>query len=138
MAATAPLKEDRTDLDLKLADEDFDVTHSGSGDRFTVKFTMEGAGPLELQNLLRLRLAAVRVQVTRIGMTMSLCGVEAGREAEVFTELETAIDDINKLRRRASNERERSPAATEAAGVVAEDRLEKVRDGFRTARASRP
>jgi hypothetical protein len=71
-------------------------------------------------------------------MAMSLCGVEAGREAEVFTELETSIDDINKLRRWARNERERSSAATGAAGVVAEDRLGKVRDGFRTARASRP
>jgi hypothetical protein len=63
MAATSPFKEDRTDLDLKLADEDFDVTHSGSGDRFTVKFAIEGTDLLELQNLLRLRLAAVRVQV---------------------------------------------------------------------------
>jgi hypothetical protein len=136
MAATAPWKEDRTDLDLKLADEDFDVTHSGSGDRFTVKFTMEGADLLELQNFLRLRLAAVRVQVTRIGMTMSLCGVEAGREGEVFAELETAIDEVNKLRQRARDERQRSQSATDAAGVIAEERLETVRDMFRAARAS--
>jgi hypothetical protein len=138
MAATAPLKEDRTDLDLKLGDEDFDVTHSGSGNRFTVRFTMEGADLLELQNLLRLRLAALRVQVTRVGMTMSLCGVEAGREGEVFAELETAIDEVNKLRQRARDERQRSQSATDAAGIIAEERLGKVQDGFRAARASRP
>jgi hypothetical protein len=97
---------------------------------------MEGADLLELQNFLRLRLAAVRVQVTRIGMTMSLCGVEAGREAEVYTELETAIDEVNKLRQRARDERQRSQSATDAAGVIAEERLETVRDMFRAARAS--
>jgi hypothetical protein len=137
MAAIAPSKEDRS-LDLKLVDEDFDVTHSGSGDTFTVKFTMEGADLLELQNVLRPRLAAVGVQgVTRVGMTMSLYGVEAGREDEVFAELENAIDEVNELRQRARDERQRSQSATDAAGVIAEERLGKVQDGFRTARASR-
>lgn len=138
MAANAPPQEDRS-VDLKLVDEDFDVTHSGSGESFTVKFTMEGADLLELQNMLRPRLAAVGVRgITRVGMTMSLYGVEAGREGEVFAELENAIDEVNKLRRRASDERRRSQSADDAAGVVAEKRLGKVQDGFRSARAARP
>jgi hypothetical protein len=138
MAANAPSQEDRS-VDLKLVDEDFDVTHSGSGDSFTVKFSMEGADLLELQNLLRPRLAAVGVRgITRVGMTMSLYGVEAGREGEVFAELEKAIDEVNKLRRRASDERRRSESADDAAGVVADKRLGKVRDGFRSARATKP
>jgi hypothetical protein len=137
MAANAPSQEDRS-VDLKLVDEDFDVTHSGSGDSFTVKFSMEGADLLELQNLLRPRLAAVGVRgITRVGMTMSLYGVEAGREGEVFAELEKAIDEVNKLRRRASDERRRSESADDAAGVVADKRLGKVRDGFRSARATK-
>ena len=138
MAANAPSQEDRS-VDLKLVDEDFDVTHSGSGDSFTVKFTMEGADLLELQNMLRPRLAAVGVRgITRVGMTMSLYGVEAGREGEVFTELENAIDEVNTLRRRASDEHRRSQSADDAAGVVAEKRLGKVQDGFRSARAAKP
>jgi hypothetical protein len=138
MAANAPSQEDRS-VDLKLVDEDFDVTHSGSGESFTVKFAMEGADLLELQNMLRPRLAAVGVRgITRVGMTMSLYGVEAGREGEVFAELENAIDDVNKLRRRASDARRRSQSADDAAGVVAEKRLGKVQDGFRSARAGKP
>ena len=39
MAAIAPSKD--RGLDLNLADEDFDVTHSGPGDTCTVKITME-------------------------------------------------------------------------------------------------
>lgn len=138
MAANAPSQEDRS-VDLKLVDEDFDVTHSGSGESFTVKFTMEGADLLELQNMLRPRLAAVGVRgITRVGMTMSLYGVEAGREGEVFAELENAIDEVNTLRHRASDERRRSQSADDAAGVVAEKRLGKVQDGFRSARTAKP
>jgi hypothetical protein len=138
MAAIAPSKENRG-LDLRLVDEDFDVTHSGSGNSFTVRFTMEGADLLELQNVLRPRLAAVGVRgVTRVGMTMSLYGVEAGREDEVFAALENAIVEVNTRRERARDERLRSQSATDAAGVVAGERLGKVQDGFRTARAARP
>ena len=137
MAANAPPQEDRS-VDLKLVDEDFDVTHSGSGESFTVKFTMEGADLLELQNMLRPRLAAVGVRgITRVGLTMSLYGVEAGREGEVFAELENAIDEVNTLRRRAGDERRRSQSADDAAGAVAEKRLGKVQDGFRSARAAK-
>ncbi len=121
--------------DLRLADTDPEVTHSGSGDRFTVKFTMEGVDLLEMQNVLAPRLAAVGVErISGFGMTMSLYGVEAGREGEVFHELESAIVDVNRLRESARDERERSRSAAEAAEVLAEGRLEKVRDGFHAAR----
>jgi len=100
---------------------------------------MEGADLLELQNVLRPRLAAVGVRgVTRVGMTMSLYGVEAGREDEVFAALENAIDEVNTRRKRARDERVRSQSASDAADVVAGERLGKVQDGFRTARAARP
>jgi hypothetical protein len=123
--------------DLRLAGTDPEVSHSGSGDRFTVKFTMEGVDLLELQNILAPRLAAVGVErISRFGMTMSLHGVEAGRESEVFHELETAIEDVNRRRENARDERERSRSAAEAADALAEGRLEKVRDGFQAARES--
>jgi hypothetical protein len=135
MATITPSTDSQADL--KLADKDPEITHSGSGDRFTVKFTMEGVDLLELENVLGPRLAAVGVErISRFGMTMSLHGVEAGREGEVFHELETAIEDVNGLRESARDERERSRAAAEAADALAEGRLEKVRDGFHVARES--
>jgi hypothetical protein len=133
MATNAP--STKSQAGLKLADKDPEVAHSGSGDRFTVKFTMEGVDLLELQNVLAPRLAAVGVErISRDGMTMSLHGVEAGREGEVFHELETAIEDVNRTRENVRAERERSRSATEAAEAVAEGRLENVRDRFRAAR----
>ena len=42
--------------DLKLVDTDPEVTPSGSGDRFTVRFTMKGVHPVDLQNVLSRRL----------------------------------------------------------------------------------
>jgi hypothetical protein len=135
MATITPSTERQADL--KLADTDPAVTHSGSGDRFTVKFTMEGVDLQELQNVLTPRLAAVGVErISRFGMTISLHGVEAGREGEVFHELEAAIEDVNRLRESARDERERSRSANEAADALAEGRLEKVRDGFHAARES--
>ncbi len=123
MATITPSTEPQADL--RLANKDPEVTHSGSGDRFTVKFTMEGVALLELQNVLEPRLAAVGVErISRFGMTISLHGVEAGREGEVFPELETAIEDVNRLRESARGERERSRAAAEAADALAEGRLE--------------
>jgi hypothetical protein len=135
MAAIIP--STRRHVDLKLADMDPEVTRSGSGDRFTVTFTMEGVDLLELQNILRPRLAGVGVErISRLGMTMSLYGVEAGREGEVFHALETAIEDVTRHRQDARDDRERSRSATEAAEAVAEGRLENVRDAFRGARKS--
>jgi hypothetical protein len=123
--------------DLRLAGTDPEVGHSRLGDRFSVKFTMEGVDLQELQNVLTPRLAAVGVErISRFGMTISLHGVEAGREGEVFHELEAAIEDVNRLRQSARYERERSRSANEAADALAEGRLEKVRDGFRAARES--
>ncbi len=125
--------------DLRLADRDPEVTNSGSGEGFTVKFTMEGVDLLELENVLRPRLAAVGVKrISRFGMTMSLYGVEAGRESEVFHLLETAVEDVNARRQAARDERERSRSASEAADAVAEGELENVRDGFHAARQSHP
>lgn len=123
--------------DLRLAGTDAEVRHSELGDRFSVKFTMEGVDLQELQNVLTPRLAAVGVErISRFGMTISLHGVEAGREGEVFHELEAAIEDVNTLRQSARDERERSRSANEAADVLAQRRLGKVRDGFRAARES--
>ncbi len=133
MATTTSSSERHADL--KLADADPEVTHSGSGDRFTVKFTIEGVDLLEVQNVLEPRLAGVGVErISRFGMTMSLHGVEAGREGEVFHEVETAIEDVNRLRETARDERERSRSAAEAADALAEGRLETVRHGFHAAR----
>lgn len=123
--------------ELKLAAKDPEVTHSGSGDRFTVKFTMEGVDLLELENVLKPRLAAVGVErISRFGMTIALYGVEQGRESEVFHELETAIEDVNTLRQEARDDGERRRSAAEAADVAAEGRLETVRQGFNSARES--
>jgi hypothetical protein len=125
--------------ELKLAARDPEVTQSGSGDRFTVKFTMEGVDLLELENVLRPRLAAVGVErLSRFGMTMSLYGVEEGRESEVFHQLETAIEDVNTLRQTAREDRERRRSATEDAETLAEGRLDTVRKGFHAARGSSP
>jgi hypothetical protein len=123
--------------ELKLAAKDPEVTQSGSGDRFTVKFEMEGVDLLELENVLRPRLAAVGVdRISRFGMTISLHGVEAGRESEVFHELATAIEDVNTVRQGARDERERRRLDTEAAEAEFERRLDKVREGFHAARQS--
>ena len=134
----ATIKPSRRDHELRLADADPEVMHSGSGDRFTVKFTMEGAGLLELENVLKPRLAPLGVErISRFGLTMSLYGVEAGREGEVFHEVQTAIEDLNDLREAARDDRERSRGAREAAEAVAEGRLDKTREAFHAARQSR-
>jgi hypothetical protein len=123
--------------ELKLAAKDPEVAQSGSGDRFTVTFTMEGVDLLELENVLRPRLAAVGVErISRFGMTISLYGVEEGRESEVFHQLETAIEDVNRLRQTAREDRERRRSATEDAEAAAESRLDTVREGFHAARES--
>ena len=134
MAAIPPSRQGRY-ADLELATNDFEVTPSASGDRFTVQFTVEGIGLLELQDILRPRLAAVGVEgINRFGTTMALYGVEAGRESEVFHAIQTAIDDVNRLRQTARDDRDRSRSATEAAEGIAEGRRQQVRDGFRVAR----
>ncbi len=134
----ATINPSTLDRGIRLADEDPEVMHSGSGDRFTVKFTMEGAGLLDLENVLKPRLAALGIErISRFGLTMSLYGVEAGREGEVFHEVQAAIEDLNRLREAAHDDRERSRGAREAAEAVAEGRLDKTREAFHAAHQSR-
>ena len=122
--------------ELKLADKDPEVRHSGSSDRFTVKFTIEGVDLRELENVLTPRLPAVGVkQSQRFGMTMSLSGVEAGREGEV-SRTPDRVADVHTLRQNARDDRERSRSATEAADAVAEGRLDAARERFHAARES--
>lgn len=122
---------------LRLASKDPRVTQSGSNDRFTVEFTMEGIDLLELETVLRPRLEAVGVErISRFGMSISLHGVEEGREGEVFHELQLAIDDVNRSRQMVREDRERRRSASDAAEAVAEDRRESVREGFRAAQES--
>lgn len=124
--------------ELKLAAADPRVTPTSSGDRFSVQFTMEGVDLLELENVLRPRLAAVGVQrISRFGMTLSLHGVEEGREGEVFHELQAAIDDVNAARAASREDRERRRSETEAAATVSQDRVDKVRKAFQAAQADR-
>lgn len=54
----------------------------------------------------------------------------------MFHELQTAIEDVNRLQQIARDDRERSRSAREADEAVADGRLEKVRDGFHAARKS--
>ena len=99
---------------------------------------MEGVDLLELENVLRPRLAAVGVQrISRFGLTVSLHGVQEGREGEVFHELQAAIDDVNAARAAAREDRERRRPETEAAARVREGRLDKVRKAFEAAQARR-
>ena len=121
--------------ELRLADGDPDITHSGSGrDRFNVKFTLTGINLLELQNVLTPRLGGVGVErLHRVGTTMTLYGIEHGREAEVLSAVETAIADVNRARRAGREDAERQRSVTEAAEAVSETQLEAVRESFREA-----
>jgi len=121
---------------LRLAAKDPEVEHAASGsERFTVKFALEGTNLLELENALAPRLAGVGVErISRSGMTITLYGVEQGREGEVFHEVQAGIDEVNRTRRAAADDAEDRRSATEAAGAVADARLRSVREGFQTAR----
>ena len=126
---------------VRLADTAPEVARSASApDRFTVKFDLEGAGLLDLQTVLTGRMVGVGVErVSRIGTTVSLHGVEQGREGEVFYELQAAIDDVNGSRRAASKVAEQRRSATEAADAASEVQLQAVRESFVTAaRSSAP
>jgi hypothetical protein len=124
--------------ELTLADKDPEVEHSGSkSDRFSVTFGVEGTNLLELQNMLTPRLAGVGVErISRSGLTMTLYGVEQGREGEVFHEVAAAIDDVNRARRAAFSDAERRRSASEAANAASDVRLEEVRESFQAARAA--
>ena len=122
---------------LRLVDRDPGV-EPGSGSRFNVKFAFEGTNLIEMQTALGPRLAAMGVErVTRSGMTITLHGVEPGREADVFGEVQSALDDVNKARRLAQGDAEERRAASDAASAAADVRLEDVRGGFHAARQAR-
>ena len=133
------LAESATSQDkLRLANKDPEVASSASAsDRFTVTFTLEGTRLLELQDRLAARLPEIGVErVSRMGMKMSLHGVEHGREGEVFHELQAAIDEVNRAREAAWEDVEQRRSATEAAAAVSEAQRQAVRESFETARRS--
>jgi hypothetical protein len=67
-------------------------------------------------------------------MTISLYGVEHGREGEVLAEVRRAIDEVNQTRQAGRENAERERSAVNAAAVLSEAQLEAVRESFRTAR----
>jgi hypothetical protein len=138
--ATIAAEQSTSDGRVQLARTAPEVARSASApDRFTVKFDLEGAGLLDLQNVLTARMVGVGVEhVSRIGTTVSLHGVEQGREGEVFHELQAAIDDVNGSRKAASDVAEQRRSATEAADAASEVQLQAVRESFAAARSSAP
>jgi hypothetical protein len=124
------------DGELRLADSDPKIQHSASGsDRFVVTFTLEGVHLLELQEALEPRLAGIGVErIHRFGMTVSLSGVEQGREAEVYAEIQAAIEEVNRARGAARENAEHERSASEAAAAVSEAQLQAVGKSFRAAR----
>jgi hypothetical protein len=134
--ATITPESTAPDGGLRLADVDPEVEHYAAGsDRFVVKFTLKGTDLLQLENVLAPRLAGVGVgRSSRVGMTISLYGVEQGREGEVFAEVQAAIDEVNRARQAARETKEHERSASEAAAVISEAQLEAVREGFRTCR----
>jgi hypothetical protein len=139
--ATIAAESTTSDGNVRLSSAAPEVARSASApDRFTVKFDLDGAGLLELQSVLTARMVGVGVErVSRIGTTVSLHGVEQGREGEVFHELQAAIDDVNGSRKAASEVAEQRRSATEAADAASEVQLQAVRESFATAaRSSAP
>ena len=118
--------------ELRLADGDPDITHSGSGrDRFNVKFTLTGINLLELQTVLTPRMGGVGVErLHRVGTTMTLYGIEHGREAEVLSAVETAIADVNRARRAGREDAEEAFGDYQLALEALKDRLVEVRDAY--------
>jgi hypothetical protein len=100
-----------------------------------VKFRFIGPDLFQLQNVLAPRPAGIGVgRSTRTGVTISLYGVEHGREGEVLAEVQRAIDEVNQTRQAGRGDAERERAVVDAASVVSEAQLEAVRESFRTAR----
>jgi hypothetical protein len=134
--ATITLESAALDGELRLADVGPEIRHSAAdSDRFVVTFTLEGVHLLELQQVLEPRLLSVGVErVRRTGMTFSLYGVEQGREAEVYAELQAAIAEVNQGRGAAREKAEHERSAWEAAAAFSAAQLEAVREGFEAAR----
>jgi hypothetical protein len=111
----------RGELRLSKSDPEVEPMNSRPG-RFTVKFKLDGVDLLELETAISPRLAAVGVDaIRRFGMTVSLDGVEPGREAEIQKVVQGAIDDVNRARgearERAAHDRSASEEAAEASDV---------------------
>jgi hypothetical protein len=136
--ATITPESTAPDGGLRLADIDPEVEHYAPGsDRFVVKFTFKGTDLLQLQNVLAPRLAGIGVgRSSRVGMTITLYGVEQGRESEVLNEVQAAVDEVNRTRQAARESAEHERSASEAAAAVSDAQLEAVRESFRTARAA--
>jgi hypothetical protein len=134
--ATITPESTAPDGGLRLADIDPEVEHYAPGsDRFVVKFTFKGTDLLQLQNVLAPRLAGVGVgRSTRQGMTITLFGVEQGREGEVFAQVEAAVDEVNRTRQAARENAAHEHSAAEAAAAIADAQLEAVRKNFLAAR----
>jgi hypothetical protein len=137
MATITPESATR-DGGLRLADRDPEIKHSASNsDRFVVTFTLEGVHLLELQEALEPRLAGIGVErIHRFGMTVSLFGVEQGREAEVYAQVQAAIEEVNRARGAARENAEHERSASEAAAAVSKAQLQAVGERFRAARRS--
>ena len=133
--ATTPAHATTADGELRLARQTPEVARTASASqRFTVTFVVEGTGLLELQHALAGRVAGVGVdRVSRLGTTVSLHGVEQGREGEVFHEVQAAIDDVNRSRKAAREVSDQRRSATEEADAVSAAQLQAVRKGFASA-----
>jgi hypothetical protein len=124
------------ELRLSTSDPEVEPMASRPG-RYLVKFKLEGVDLLELETLISPRLAAVGVDaISRFGLTVSLYGVEPGREAEIQKVVQGAIDDVNRARGaarlRAGRDRSASEEAANASGIA----LRAVTESFHAARHS--
>jgi hypothetical protein len=138
--ATISVESATSNDTVRLARKPPEVARSSAGsERFTVKFELEGTGLLELQNALTARAASVGVErISRMGTTLSLHGVEHGRESEVFFEVQAAIDDVNRARQAAEEISEQRRLATEEANAVSDAQVRAVRESFAAAARSAP
>lgn len=126
----------RGELRLSKSDPEVEPMNSRPG-RFTVKFKLDGVDLLELETAISPRLAAVGVDaIRRFGMTVSLDGVEPGREAEIQAVVQGAIDDVNRARGEARLRAGRDRSASDQAANASEIALRAVTESFHAARHS--
>jgi hypothetical protein len=126
----------RGELRLSNSDPEVEPMASRPG-RFMVKFKLEGVDLRELETAITPRLAAVGVDaMRRFGMTVSLDGVEPGREAEIQAVVQGAINDVNRARGEARLRAGDDRSASEDAAAASESALRAVRESFHAARRS--
>jgi hypothetical protein len=131
-------KRPATTNELRLSTTDPEVEPMASRPgRFMVKFKLEGVDLLELETLISPRLAAVGVgAISRFGLTISLYGVQPGREAEIHTVVQGAIDDVNRARGEARVRAAHDRSVSEEAAAASEVELRTVTETFQAARRS--